>query len=410
MQRTQKTKMFLLVKIAERVKNLEYAIRDVQTRARKIQQQRRVHWLNIGDPGLFDFQTPKYIIKALAKAAYDGKNYYADSLGVAELRELIIKAERSKIRADLPMDNIVITTGVSEGIMFTAAALAEPGLEMLLPGPCYGPYISYCNFFGGKGVEYELSEEKGWDPDVEDLRSKISDKTNAIMVSSPNNPTGKMYKEKTMQRIVDIAGEYDIPIISDEIYDKIVYDGDFTHPATLSKDVPVIGMNGFSKAHMSTGWRLGYLYFYDPENKIPEVKENIEKLARTRLCANTPAQYAAMEAFKRPRNYTDMMVKKLKKRRDYSYKRLQEIEEISVVKPDGAFYMFPKIKLNGLWKDDKDFVIDILENTGICFVYGSGFGEYGRGHFRTTFLPPIDDLEEVYDKLQRYIKEKTEKH
>ncbi|MBD3352144.1 MAG: aminotransferase class I/II-fold pyridoxal phosphate-dependent enzyme [Candidatus Lokiarchaeota archaeon] len=395
-----------MVKIADRVKTLEYAIRDVTRKAREIQINRRVHWLNIGDPCLFDFKTPKYIIEALAKAAYDGKNYYADSLGVAELRRLIIESERKKSRIDIPLDNIIITSGVSEGIMFTAGTLVQPGLEMLLPGPCYSTYISYCKFFGGKGVEYRLAEEDDWNPDIDDFRNKITDKTNAIMVSSPNNPTGKMYKKKTMKEIVDIAGEYDLPVISDEIYDKIVYDGEFTHPASLTKDVPVIGMNGFSKAHMSTGWRLGYLYFYDPENKVPEIKENIEKLARSRLCANTPAQYAAIEAFKRPRNYTKTMVKKLEKRRDYTYKRIKEIEHIDCIKPDGAFYMFPKIELNGLWKDDKEFVLDVLENTGVCFVYGSGFGDYGKDHFRTTFLPPIADLGEVYEKLETYMKAK----
>ena len=158
---------------------------------------------------------------------------------------------------------------------------------------------------------------------------------------------------------------------------------------------------------MATGWRLGYLYFYDPENSASEIKESIEKMARTRLCANTPAQYAAVEAFKRPRNYTSDMVKKLRKRRDYSFERLMEIEDISCILPDGAFYMFPKINFEGIWRDDKEFVIDVLKNTGICFVYGSGFGNYGINHFRTTFLPPIDTLEEVYDKLVDFINKKV---
>ncbi|MHA1727818.1 MAG: aminotransferase class I/II-fold pyridoxal phosphate-dependent enzyme [Promethearchaeota archaeon] len=392
-----------MVKITKRVKHLEYAIRDVSVLARKIQKQRRVHLLNIGDPSLFDFKTPKYMIDALAKAAYEGHNNYEDSLGVPELRKLIIQAEREKIKVDIPLDNIIITSGVSEGILFTMGTLAEPGGEILLPGPCYTPYIVYSNFFGAKGVEYRLMEEDEWNPDIDDVRNKINEKTNAILISSPNNPTGKMYQEKTLKEIIDIAGEYDIPVISDEIYDRIIYEGNFSYPASLSKDVTIIGMNGFSKAHMATGWRLGYLYFYDPDNKNPELKESIEKLARIRLCANTPAQYAAIEAFKRPRNHTKDMVSKLLKRRDYSYKRLCEIEQISTVKPDGAFYMFPRIKLNGLWKDDKDFVMDVLENTGICFVYGSGFGKQGINHFRTTFLPPLDILEEVYDKLSEYI-------
>ncbi len=397
------------MKIADRVKNMAYAIRDVTAKAQEIQNKRRIHWLNIGDPALFDFETPKYIIEALAKSALEGKNTYANSLGVPELRRFIIEAERKKIKIDIPIDNIIITSGVSEGILFTMATLAQAGNEILLPGPCYPPYSSYCNFFDSKGVEYRLAEENGWNPDIDDFRKKINDKTNAILVSSPNNPTGKMYKKKTLKEIIDLAGEYDIPIISDEIYDKIVYEGEYIHPASLSKDVPVIGMNGFSKAHMAPGWRLGYLYFYDPEDRMEGVKESIEKLARTRLCANTPAQYAAIETFKRPRKYTDEMVAKLHKRRDYTMKRLNEIDRISCVNPDGAFYAFPKVELKNLWKNDKDFVLDVLNETGICFVYGSGFGDYGKDHFRTTFLPPIDTLAEVYDKLESYIKKKEDK-
>jgi alanine-synthesizing transaminase len=398
-----------LVKLAHRLQSLEYAIRDITAIANQIQTERRVHWMNIGDPGLYDFETPRYIIDALAKAAYDGKNNYADSLGVLELRQAIIKAERDKSRVDIPMNNILITSGVSEGILFVMAALVEPNTEILLPGPCYSPYINYCDFFDGVGVEYRCVEEDRWNPDIDDVRKKITNKTNAILISSPNNPTGMMWKEKTVKQLIDLAGEHDIPIISDEIYDKIIFEGTYTHPASISKDVPVIGMNGFSKAHMSTGWRLGYLYFYDPLNKYPQIKENIEKLARTRLCANTPAQYAAVEAYKKPRNYTDEMVKKLQDRRDYSYKRMLEIPEISCVLPDSTFYMFPKIDLKGIWKDDREFVIDVLKNTGICFVYGSGFGIYGKGHFRTTFLPPLADLEEVYNKLTDFMKKKRSK-
>lgn len=397
------------MKIADRVKNMAYAIRDVTAKAQEIQNKMRIYWLNIGDPALFDHETPKYIIEALAKSALEGKNIYANSLGVPELRRFIIQAEREKIKIDIPVDNIVITSGVSEGILFTMATLAEKGNEILLPGPCYPPYKSYCNFFGSKGVEYRLAEENGWNPDIDDVRKKVNDKTNAILVSSPNNPTGKMYKKKTLKEIIDLAGEFDIPVISDEIYDKIVYEGKTVHPASLSKDVPIIGMNGFSKAHMATGWRLGYLYFYDPELKMEGVMESIERLARTRLCANTPAQYAAIEIFKQPRRHTDEMVVKLHKRRDYTVKRLNEIEQISCVTPDGAFYAFPKVELNNLWKNDKEFILDVLNDTGICFVFGSGFGEFGNDHFRTTFLPPIDTLEEVYDKLERYMKSKKEK-
>ena len=172
------------------------------------------------------------------------------------------------------------------------------------------------------------------------------------------------------------------------------------------KDVPIIGMNGFSKAHLATGWRLGYLYYHDPENKITELKENIAKMARARLCANSIAQYAAIEALRNPGTHTDEMVKKLRKRRDYSYKRLRQIEGVNIVKPEGAFYLFPKIDFNEFkqWKGDKDFVINLLKDTGICLVYGSGFGKYGKDHVRITFLPDLETLEIVYNLLEDYLK------
>ncbi len=394
-----------MVKVAQRVKNLEYAIRDVAAKATKVLEKKRVHFLNIGDPGLFleDFQTPKYICESLCQATLEGKNCYANSIGVPELRRSIVNSERKRNKIDLPMDNIIITSGVSEGIFFANSALIDSGDEMLIPGPCYPTYRTYVEFFGGKGIEYALNEENGWYPDIDDLRSKITDRTQALLLSTPNNPTGAMYNEKTLKEMIDVAGEHDLVVISDEIYDQITYGSTHVCPGALAKDVPVIGMNGFSKAHMATGWRLGYMYFLDPENKMEELRLNIEKLARTRLCANTPAQYAAIESYKMPRAHTQKMVEKLRARRDFTYKRIQEIDLLDCVKPMGAFYMFPKIELRDLWRDDRHFVLDLLEETGVCFVYGSGFGEHGSGHFRTTFLPGLEELEEVYDKLESYI-------
>lgn len=399
-----------MVKIASRLKNMEYAIRDVAAIAEKVAFRKRVHYLNIGDPGLYDaFQTPEYICESLCKATMDGKNNYASSLGVPELRKAIVEYERKKNKIDLAMDNIIITSGVSEGIFFASAGLSEKGAEILLPGPCYSTYRSYIEFFEGKGIDYELVEADRWNPNIDDLRKKINENTRAILVSSPNNPTGGVWDAKKFQEIIDIAGEHNLIVISDEIYDKILFNDTYCCPGSISKDVPLIGMNGFSKAHMATGWRLGYMYFLDPEGKITELKSNIEKLARTRLCANTPAQFAAIESYKKPQDHTQKMVSVLREQRDYFLKRIKEIDMMSCVEPDGAFYAFPKLELNGIWKNDKEFVLDLLEETGVCFVYGSGFGEYGKNHIRSTFLPPIEELEEVFDKLQNYIQKKQAK-
>jgi aspartate/methionine/tyrosine aminotransferase len=302
-------------------------------------------------------------------------------------------------------EDVLVTSGVTEGIFFLVAGLIENKNEFLIPGPSYPLYINYTKFFDGVPVEYELDEENDWEPNIEDLRKKITNKTQAILICSPNNPTGVMYSEKMIKRIIDIAGEYDLPLISDEIYDQIIYEKPFTSTAALSKDVPVIGLNGFSKSHLATGWRLGYMYYHDPENKLKDLREGIAKMARARLSANSVAQYAGVEILKNPGTHTVEMVKKLKERRDYSYTRLRKIEGITCVKPNGAFYLFPKLDLNEFkkWKDDKEFTIDLLKTTGICGVYGSGFGDYGKNHFRFTFLPNIEILETIYNLLETFL-------
>ncbi len=393
--------------VSQRIKDLKYAIRDVAVVADEVKKSgKEVYHLNIGDPVIYDFHTPEYISKASAEATYAGQNYYVDSLGVLELREEVSKYENKKIGINTTVDDILITSGVTEALFFVIAGLVENGKEILVPGPSYPVYINYTRFFDGTPVEYLLDEENNWEPDIDDLRKKISDKTQAILLASPNNPTGIVYSRSTIKELIDIAGEFKLPVISDEIYDQIIYEKQHVCPSSLTNDVPIIGMNGFSKAHLATGWRIGYMYFHDPNNKLKELREGVANLARARLCANSIAQYAAIEALKNPGTHTDEMVRKLKERRDYSYKRLRQIEGIQVNNPDGAFYMFPRIQFEefGKWDNDKDFIIDLLKNTGICGVYGSGFGDYGKGHIRLTFLPNLDTLEKVYNLLEEFLK------
>ena len=392
---------------SRRLRDLEYAIRDIAVVANQVKASgKKVYPLNIGDPVIFDFKTPKYICEALARATLAGQNYYVDSLGVTELREEVAKYEESKNNVKIDPDKVLITSGVSEGIFFILSGLLEDHKEILIPGPTYPTYINYAKFFDGVPVEYNLDEENGWDPDIDDLRKKITKKTQAIMICSPNNPTGVLFNKKAIKDIIDVAGEHNIPILSDEIYDQIVFEKEYVCPASLTNDVPIIGLNGFSKAHLATGWRLGYIYYHDPQNKLKVLKEGVEKLARARLCANSIAQFAAIEALKNPGPHTDEMVKKLRERRDYSYKRIRQIEGISCVNADGAFYLFPKINFKEFkkWKNDKEFTIDLLKNTGVCGVYGSGFGNYGKDHIRLTFLPDILMLETVYNLLENFLK------
>ena len=284
----------------------------------------------------------------------------------------------------------------------------ERGDEILFPGPTYPPYISYTKFFDGTPVAYETDEKNGWQPNVDDLRKKISKKTRALVIINPNNPTGAVYGRKTLKEMLDVAAEHKLLVLSDEIYDQITYDKEFYSTACLAKDVPVVGFNGFSKAYQMTGWRLGYMYFKGKNGELNELREGMEKQCRIRLCANTPVQKAGAAALNGPQDHIKDVVEKLRQRRDYALKRLNEIEGVTCTKPEGAFYIFPKIHAVGTrWKTDKEFVLELLKETGVLIVNGSGFDPvYGAGHARAVFLPPIAMLEKAFDAMEQFMKKK----
>lgn len=396
-------------KVTKRVSRIRYAIRDVIEFAKKFEKTgRHVTYLNIGDPVKFDFDTPEHVKAALFDAVRAGENWYGASEGDPELREAICKKEKQVNKVDISPDDVIVTTGVSEAIFMIMAALLEEDDEILVPGPTYPPYASHASFFQGRPIAYRTIEEEGWIPDIEDLRRKISSKTRGIVIINPNNPCGAVYDRKTVRAIVDLAAENNLAILSDEIYDRIVYEEEFVSTAPIAKDYPVIGLNGFSKTYLATGWRLGYLYFYDPEGRMEQLKESVKKEARIRLCTNTPIQRAGVAALNGPQDHIKVMVEKLRRRRDYTWKRLNEIEGITCAKPYGAFYVFPKVhEIGQRWKTDMNFVLDVLEKTGVLFVHGSGFCEtYGTGHFRGVFLPQIEVLEEALNRLEEFMNKK----
>jgi aspartate/methionine/tyrosine aminotransferase len=394
------------IEVTKRVRNIEYAIRDVIAHAKELAKTgKKIHYLNIGDPVAFDFDTPKHIKQALVEAVEEGANAYSPSEGLPELRQAICDKEKRVNGVNICVDNVIVTSGISEGIQMVMAALIDEGDEILLPGPTYPPYISYAKFFGGKPVTYETVEDAGWQPNIDDLRGKISKRTRGIVVINPNNPSGALYEEKTVKQILDLAGEYGLPVLSDEIYDQLTFEKKFVSTAHLAKDVPVIGLNGFSKAYLMTGWRLGYVYFHDKNGELEEFKQCVEKEARIRLCANTPVQKAGIAALNGPQDHIKEMVGKLRQRRDYTLGRLSQMHGVSCSKPEGAFYVFPKIHGVGRrWKTDVEFVLELLKETGVLLVHGSGFDPvYGVGHVRSVFLPPMDVLERAFNEIERFM-------
>ena len=400
------------IKVTSRASNIEYAIRDVIAHTTQlVKDGKKIYYLNIGDPAAFDFKTPQNVKDALCKAVQKDDNYYSPSEGRLDLREAIVRKEKKVNNVDISADKVLITEGISEGIQMILGALVEKGDEILFPGPTYPPYISYTRFFDGTPVAYETIEGEGWHPNIDDLRSEITKKTRAIVIINPNNPTGSVYNRKMLKDILDIAGEHDLLVITDEIYDQLTYEKEFVSAAYLSKDVPVVGLNGFSKVYQMTGLRLGYMYFKGEGKQLDALKEGVEKECRIRICANTPVQIAATAALNGPQEMVKDIVDRLRQRRDFAWKRLNEIEGISTTKPEGAFYIFPKIHdVGSIWKTDMEFVVDLLKATGVLIVNGSGFDPvYGKGHARAVFLPPIAELEEAFNALEQFMKKSKSK-
>jgi aspartate/methionine/tyrosine aminotransferase len=389
------------LKVSDRTHGVEYAIRDITTYARKYKAAgKEIIYLNIGDPVKFDFKTPDHIKKALVDAVMRDENYYTDSEGLPELKEAIVEKESEK-GLDVTEDDVVVTNGVSEGLDMTMASIVDPNTEVLMPGPYYPPYASYAKFYGGKPVEFRLHPDGR--PDLEDLRSKITNRSRALCIISPANPTGEVFDRKGLQQLLDIATEHDLYVICDEIYDKIVFDSPFTGIGKVAKDVPVILLNGFSKVYLMTGWRCGYICMNRRSKKLAGLREDIPKLARVRIASNLPVQIAAVQALRGTQSHIPRMVGKLRERRDYVVKRLNGMG-LQCKMPRGAFYVFPKINTGTRWRDDQHFVIDLLNNTGVLTVHGSGFGStYGSGHFRIVYLPPEQMLEKAMDRLERFL-------
>jgi alanine-synthesizing transaminase len=401
---------------AERSLQIEYAIRDVVVPARELEAQgRTILKLNIGDPIAYGFRPPAHLVEALHKAALDNANGYTASEGDPRLIEAIVRRERRRNGVDYAASDVLVTTGVSESLQLLLGAAVRPGDEILIPGPSYPPYDSLVKYFGGVPVHYRTDEAADWQPDVDDLRRKITPRTKAVCLINPNNPTGALYPEKVVKAFADLCGEHakQLFMVSDEIYDEMTFDGTQVASRKTAPDVPMVTLNGFSKVHLVPGWRLGHMLWGDSTGSLRDIREGVTRASRVRLCASSVAQRAAVAALEGPQDHVAATNALLRKRRDHTVSRLNEIPGVSCSRPDGAFYAFPRIDAlstprgKATWKGDKEFVLDFLRTKNVLTVHGSGFDpHYGAGHLRLVILPDIPILETAFERLEAFLKER----
>ena len=384
---------------ARRTEEIRYAVRDVVVLAEKTAAAGvTMSYLNIGDPNLFDFETPAHIVEAAHQAMRANKNGYAPSSGIKPAIEAVKRqAARSGIES---IQHTFITNGASEAIELALTALVNEGENVLTPSPVYPLYTAVIAKLSAVNNPYYLDEANNWEPDIDDIKSKINDRTRAIILLNPNNPTGTVYSLDTLQAVLELAAENDLVVFSDEIYDKLVLDEEeFTSIASLTPDIPMVTFNGMSKAYLVPGWRIGWGIVSGRLDVVGEYCEAIKKLERARLSANHPEQYAIPAALDGDQAFLEPVRKKLRQRRDLTVQRLNAIEGISCVKPQAAFYAFPRIDLG---VEDEIFVARLIEETGTVVVHGSGFGQRpGTQHFRVVYLPPEDILDRAFQGIAK---------
>jgi len=384
---------------AERTINVTYAIRDIIVLADQVKQTgKKMYYLNIGDPNVYDFSTPMEIIEAVHKAMTENKNGYASSIGEQFALDAIRRDAEKKGIGNI--QSIFITSGASEAIEICLSALVNKGENFLMPTPGYPLYTAVQSKYEMESNPYYLDESNGWQPDIEDIKSKINKKTKAIVLINPNNPTGSIYKEETLKEIINLAREHDLVIFADEIYDKLIFDDKkMVSIASLDDQVPIITFSGLSKNFLAPGFRIGWGVVSGNPEIVGDYIEAIHKLLRARVSANHPLQYAIPIALDGPKQHLKDVIARLENRRRITMEKLTTIEGISLVQPEGAFYAFPSIEV----EDDAHFCSELIKQTGVVVVPGTGFGQRpGSHHFRIVILPTEEILTDAFNLIRDF--------
>lgn len=361
--------------------------------------------LNIGNPAVFDFKAPQVILDKMSQSL-DKTEGYSDSKGIISARVAIAEYCKKKGMHNVTVNDIYTGNGVSELITMSMQGLLNNGDEMLVPAPDYPLWTASVTLAGGKAVHYICDEKSNWYPDIEDIRSKITSKTKGIVVINPNNPTGALYPVEILQQIVDLAREHELIIFADEIYDRLVLDGkEHTALASLAPDLMVVSFNGLSKSHLIAGYRCGWMCLCGDKSKCQGYIEGLNLLSSMRLCSNVPAQSIINLALSYTED-TEAMLQpggRIYEQREFIYNALNDIPGISVVKPEAAFYIFPKIDLKKFnITDDEKMVLDILKQKHILLTHGGGFHWEIPDHFRIVYLPDVATLNKSTVKLAEF--------
>jgi len=386
----------------------------VMERAKQMEEEgQRIIKLNIGNLAPFGFEAPEEIQQDVILNLPNSAGY-SDSKGMFAPRKAIMHYCQSKNIKGVTLDDIYIGNGASELIVMAMQGLLNTGDEVLVPAPDYPLWTAAVTLAGGTPRHYLCDEANEWNPDINDIRSKVTDKTRAIVVINPNNPTGALYSDEILKEIIQVAREHDLIVFADEIYDKMLYDGGtHTSMASLAEDVLFVTMNGLSKNYRACGYRAGWMVLSGEKKHAQDYINGLTILASMRLCSNVPAQFAIQTALGGYQSINDLVAPsgRLARQRDLAYKLLTEIPGVTCVKPKAALYLFPRFdpKIYPI-QNDQQFILELLEQEKVLVVQGTGFNWKQPDHIRVVFLPNADDLTEAIGRIARFLENYRKKH
>jgi len=395
--------------------NVCYDIRGpIMDRARQMEEEgQKIIKLNIGNLAVFGFDAPEEIQQDMIRNLPNSAGY-SDSKGIFAARKAVMHETQKQGIHGVTLDDVYLGNGASELIVMATNGLLDDGDEMLLPAPDYPLWTAAASLSGGTPVHYLCDESKGWMPDLDDMRAKITPRTKAIVVINPNNPTGALYSDELLMGIVAIAREHGLVIFADEVYDKVLYDGArHTAIGSLSDDVLTLTFNSLSKSYRSCGYRAGWLVVSGDKRAAKDYIEGLNMLSNMRLCANVPGQYAIQTALGGYQSIDDLVCEggRLRRQRDLAHELITAIPGVSCVKPSAALYMFPRLDpLVYPIEDDQAFFLDLLQESRVMLVQGTGFNWAQPDHFRIVFLPHEDDLREAIGRVAKFLETYRKRH